>query len=151
MRVERRDWDDAAAVALRDAQRAEIAERYGTWESEPGVAPSATDITVFLVAETADGESVGCGGLRYLGDGEAEIKRMYVRPEHRGTGVSVAVLAGLEEHGRRLGLRRLTLETGDRQPDAQRFYEREGYSRIPNFGPYEGVAESLCYAKELSA
>ena len=50
MRVERRDWDDAAAVALRDAQRVEIAERYGTPNSEPGVAPSAADITVFVVA-----------------------------------------------------------------------------------------------------
>jgi GNAT superfamily N-acetyltransferase len=151
VRVERRPWDDPAAAALRDAQRAEIAERYGTTESEPGVAPTAGDITVFVVAETAEGEAVGCGGLRRLGDEEAEIKRMYVRPDHRGTGVSVAVLASLEEHGRLLGLRRLTLETGHRQPDAMRFYEREGYARIPNFGPYEGVAESICYAKELAA
>ncbi len=151
MRVELRTWDDPAGTALREAQRAEIAERYGTTESEPGVSPSAADIAVFLVAETADGEAVGCGGLRHLGNGEAEIKRMYVRPDHRGTGVSVAVLSHLEEHGRRLGLRRLALETGDRQPDAMRFYEREGYVHIPNFGPYEGVAESVCYAKELGA
>ncbi len=151
MRVERRDWDDAAATALRDAQRVEIAERYGTPDSEPGLAPSAADITVFVVAENAGGEAVGCGGLRDLGNGEAEIKRMYVRPDHRGTGVSVAVLNSLEEHGRRLGLRRLTLETGDRQPDAIRFYEREGYVRIPNFGPYVGEPASICYAKELEA
>ena len=151
MRVERRDWDDAAAVALRDAQRVEIAERYGTPDSEPGVAPSAADITVFVVAENSSGEPVGCGGLRLLGNDEAEIKRMYVRPDHRGTGVSVAVLNTLEEHGRRFGLRRLTLETGDRQPDAIRFYEREGYVRIPNFGPYAGEPASICYAKELGA
>ena len=48
-------WDDAAGVALRAAQRVEIAERYGTDDSEPGPAPTADDITVFFVAFGDDG------------------------------------------------------------------------------------------------
>jgi putative acetyltransferase len=41
------------------------------------------------------------------------------------------------------------LETGHRQPDAVRFYEREGYSSIPKFGYYIDSANSLCFEKVL--
>lgn len=149
MKVAQYGWDDPVSRQLRNAQQAEIAERYGTTESEPGVKPSAADIAVFFVATSHDGEPLGCGGLRYLGAGEAEIKRMYVLPGHRGAGVATAILHHLEDHGRSLGWLRLKLETGNRQPDAMRFYEREGYEQIPNFGPYAGVADSVCYAKDL--
>ncbi len=44
-----------------------------------------------------------------------------------------------------LGWSRLVLETGNRQPDAIRLYEREGYVRVPNFGYYAASDYSLCY------
>jgi putative acetyltransferase len=143
------DWADPAGEALRVTQRAELAERYGTPDSEPGPAPTAADITVFFVAYTDDGEAIGCGGLRQLGPDEAEIKRMFVAPAHRGTGVSTAILGELERFGRERGWSRLVLETGREQPDAMRFYEREGYTRIPNFGHYVDSEISLCYEKPL--
>ena len=143
------DWDDPDAVALRSAQRAEIEERYGTPDSEPGPAPTADDITVFVVAHSDDGEPLGCGGLRRRDDSEAEIKRMFVTPAHRGTGVSTAILDALEGYGRERGWARLVLETGAAQPDAVRFYEREGFTRIPNFGYYVDSEISLCYEKAL--
>ncbi len=145
------DWDDPAAAALRVAQRAEIAERYGTPDSEPGIPPSAADSTVFFVAFDDDGTAVGCAGLRRLDGTEAEVKRMFVRAEDRGTGASTAILERLEEYARENGLTRLVLETGDRQPDAVRFYQRQGYARIPNFGHYIGVEASLCFGKPLVA
>ncbi len=136
------------SVLLRSAQRAEIAERYGRWDSEPGVAPTAADITVFVVAYD-DGVPVACGGIRRLDETHGEIKRMFVTPAARGTGASVAVLSALEDWAREQGWDRLVLETGTAQPDAVRFYEREGYSRVPNFGSYAGHAESLCFGKAL--
>src|SRR5665213_623536 len=144
MIVEDVAWDAAEAVALRNAQRVEIADRYGTPDSEPGQAPSAADITVFLVVRTDDGSAIGCGGLRQLDEVSGEIKRMYVSPKHRGSGAADAVLLALQEHARSLGWTHLQLETGDRQPDAVTFYRRHGYERTPNFGAYAGVAESLC-------
>ncbi|MET1044952.1 MAG: GNAT family N-acetyltransferase [Microbacteriaceae bacterium] len=141
-------FEHADSTMLRAAQKAELAARYGTPDSEPGIAPSATDITAFFVAYE-DGMPAGCGGLRKLTDDEAEIKRMYVTPAHRGTGISVAVLEALETFGRETGLVKLVLETGTLQPDAMRFYEREGYVRIPNFGPYVGELLSVCYEKTL--
>jgi putative acetyltransferase len=141
-------WDHPDSEKLRAAQQAEIAIRYGTPDSEPGPKPSAADITIFFVAYDSD-EPVGCGGLRQLDDQHGEIKRMYVVPHRRGAGVSTAILAHLEDEARRRGWERLVLETGDEQPDAVRFYEREGYTRIPNFGYYAESALSLCYEKRF--
>jgi GNAT superfamily N-acetyltransferase len=143
------EWDHPASISLRAAQRAEIEERYGTPDSEPGPAPSGDDITAFFVAFNDDGLPLGCGGVRQLSETEAEVKRMFVRPESRGSGVSTAVLARIEEYGRERGWQRLLLETGDRQPDAVRFYTREGYEPVPRFGYYADSESSLCFAKEL--
>ncbi|WP_245981762.1 GNAT family N-acetyltransferase [Frondihabitans australicus] len=153
--VEDRPWTDPEGAHLRCEQRAEIAIRYGTDDSEPGVKPTAADIAVFLVA-TLDGKPIACGGLRELhGDdalvGDAEIKRMFVRSPNRGSGASVAILRGLEKHALERGWTRLVLETGTAQPDARRFYEREGYTPIERFGYYQGNADSICYGKTLTA
>jgi len=149
MRVVEVDFDNPAAAALRQAQRDEIAIRYGRPDSEPGPAPTADDITAFFVAFDENDNPLGCGGLRQRSDTEAEIKRMFVAPEHRGSGVSTAILQRLEQYGRERGWARLVLETGDQQPDAIRFYTREGYERIPNFGYYVDSSYSLCFAKPL--
>ncbi|MFT2019573.1 GNAT family N-acetyltransferase [Streptomyces sp. 796.1] len=142
-------WAHPDAVALRARQRAEIAGLYGTPDSEPGPAPSAADSAVFLVAYGPGGAPVGCGGLRALGAGVGEVKRMYVVPDRRGTGVAGRLLGGLEEWARGRGWGALRLETGDRQPAAVRFYTRCGYVRIPNFGPYAGGNASWCFERRL--
>lgn len=146
--LEQVDWDDERAVALRAAQQAEIALRYGTPDSEPGPAPTAADITLFLVASRG-GEPFACGGLRRLDERHGEIKRMYATPEARGTGAAVAVLRELESRARALGWERLVLETGFAQPDAMRFYEREGYLPIPLYGYYADSTDSVCYERRL--
>lgn len=142
-------FDSADATMLRDAQQAELDLRYGSDDHEPGVSPSASDVPVFVVARDAGGTPLGCGGLRVLDDTSAEIKRMYVVPAARGTGVSVAVLRAVEQEARALGLRDLLLETGTEQPDAVRFYEREGYHPIDLFGAYVGSTQSVCFARAL--
>jgi GNAT superfamily N-acetyltransferase len=145
------DWDEPDAEALRNAQRAEIMARYGTADSEPGPAPSAEDIILFLVAYDDDGVTpIGCGGLRGIDATHGEVKRMFVVRDRRGSGVAPLILRALEERAARdLGWDRLVLETGDQQPDAIRFYEREGYSRIPNFGHYVHSTNSLCFERAL--
>jgi putative acetyltransferase len=145
------DWDDAGAVALRAAQRVEIAERYGTDDSEPGPAPTADDIAAFYVAYDDDGTPVGCGGLRRIDETHGEIKRMFVAPSARGSGVSTAVLDRLERFGLESGWSRLVLETGTEQPDAIRFYTREGFTPIERYGYYVDSDDSLCFEKTLVA
>jgi putative acetyltransferase len=104
---------------------------------------------VLLVARVG-GEPVGCGALRRLDPGTAEIKRMYVAPPARGTGVGGRILAELERHARSLGIRRLVLETGELQASAVRLYERAGFARIPCFGEYAAAPLSLCMGKDLT-
>ena len=102
----------------------------------------------FLVAYL-DGRAVGCGALRRLEGGMAEIKRMYVRPEARRRGVAVATLAELEAEARRLSVARLVLETGPRQPEAIALYRREGFSETAPYGEHEEHPLSVYMAKPL--
>jgi GNAT superfamily N-acetyltransferase len=103
----------------------------------------------FFVAYLGD-EPVGCGAVRRIEPGVAEIKRMYVAPAARGRGVGRQVLTELEAEARRLGAARLVLETGPRQPEALALYSRAGFVEIPNFGEYAGCEFSVCMAKELN-
>ncbi len=130
-------WDSADGLRLRCAMQAELAARYNMpdQETEP---PTAETISVFLIARDPGGDATGCGALRLLGYGTAEIKRMYVTPHARGTGVATRILRALEDHARRHGVGALVLATGVKQPDAIRFYERKGYQRIDGYGPYPG-------------
>ena len=141
-------WSHPDGVALRAAQEAEIRDRYQADEPEPGVHPSAADMTSFFVAYV-DGQPAACGGVRAIDDRHGEIKRMYVVPERRGSGLAPAILATLEDDARARGWNRLVLETGTGQPEAVRLYEREGYHSIPLFGDYIGETTSLCYEKVL--
>jgi GNAT superfamily N-acetyltransferase len=101
----------------------------------------------FVVARTQEGVAVGCGAFRPLGEGIAELKRMYAKP---GTcGVGHAVLAHLEREAAEIGYQQLWLETRLVNERAIAFYERHGYRRIPNFGKYSGNEEAACFAKSL--
>ena len=147
--IEQRPWHDPDGEALRAAQRAELDLRYGSDDHEPGTPPSAADIDLFLVAVDGTGRPIGCGALRRLDRASAEVKRMYVTPESRGSGVATAILHGLEERARSRGWTTLRLETGTAQPDAIRFYEREGYRQIPLYGAYAGSDLSVCYERAI--
>lgn len=147
--IEERAWDDPAGAALRAAQRAELDARYGCEDHEPGAPPSAADIDLFLVAVDPDGDALGCGALRRLDPASAEVKRMYVTPAARGSGVATALLRALEAAAVHRGWTTVRLETGTAQPEAVRFYEREGYRSIPLFGAYQGSTLSLCYERNL--
>lgn len=104
---------------------------------------------VFLVARI-DGSAIGCAALRRLDSGTGEIKRMYVAPDFRGRGVARRILGELERCARILGLRRLVLETGDRQHEAIRLYGAAGFLPIPCFGEYVHSAASRCMEKHLA-
>lgn len=148
-------WADPAAVALRAAMAREMEHRYADRLAEPGgrdmtttVGVDAGGVAYVAVARTGQNRPVGHAALRW-NDGDLELKRMYVSPSHRGTGVSVALLTAVEDAARGLGGRRIILQTGDRQPDAVRLYERAGYTRIPVFPPYERLTFSTCMEKVL--
>jgi GNAT superfamily N-acetyltransferase len=78
---------------------------------------------------TANDEVVGCIGLHRLPQlhESGEIKRLYVRPGHRGQGVAEALLMELEGYAAQHGNKALYLDSKDDLESAIRFYRRHGY------------------------
>jgi GNAT superfamily N-acetyltransferase len=145
-------FDSPDVRALTEAQQEEMRGRYAG-EADIGPTRDASMFVepdgVFLVVRDEDGRAVACGGIARFDDTRAELKRMYVIPERRGTGLGRRVLVELEEHAARLGYGGIVLETGDRQQEAVGLYESYGYARIPCYPPYDSRALSLCFEKRL--
>jgi GNAT superfamily N-acetyltransferase len=144
-------WDDPVVQQLTCAQQIEMRDLYDG-DIEPGVKPSASDIAVVLVARDDDGTPVGCGALRPLEPGAAELKRMYVVPAARGRGISRLLLVALEAEAAARGWTTLRLETGNRQPAAVGLYTAAGYRPTEAFGHYVGddTDDSLYFARVLA-
>ena len=102
-----------------------------------------------VVVAYAENEAVGCGAFKPYADRTVEIKRMFVRPEFRGQQIAQLILSELEVWASEVGAVSCILETGYMQPEAIRLYQRSGYERIPNYGQYVGVENSVCMQKIL--
>lgn len=94
-------------------------------------------------------QPVACGAIRAFDPDAVEVKRMFVLPEHRGRGIAAAVLSELETWASQLGYVRCILETGKKQPEAIRLYQKSGYQIMPNYGQYAGVENSVCMEKTI--
>jgi putative acetyltransferase len=96
-----------------------------------------------------DGKALACGAIKKMDENSMEVKRMYTDEASRGKGFAKKVLTELEEWAKELGFEFCVLETGKRQPDAIALYEKCGYQKIPNYGQYIGIENSVCYQKPL--
>ena len=96
-----------------------------------------------------DGIAVGCGAFKPFVPDQVEIKRMFVKKELRGKGISKKILAELENWAMTLGYRSCVLETGKKQVEAIQLYTGAGYSIIPNYGQYSTIENSICFEKSL--
>lgn len=81
---------------------------------------------------------VGCGALKFHGDGPAELKRMWVAESARGMGVGRRLLADLEDRAAHRGVGTLRLETNRTLNEAISLYRSAGYVEVPAFNdePY---------------
>ena len=93
--------------------------------------------------------AVGCGAIKSFDAESMEVKRMYVNPEYRGGGIAQQILEELEKWTQELGYKCTILETGKRQVEAVRFYQKSKYKIIPNYGQYQGIENSICFQKRL--
>lgn len=96
-----------------------------------------------------DGAAAGCGGVRFCGSEYGEIKRMYIRPDYRGQGLSKLMVQHLEAYTHAQGVRTLRLETGILQYDAIGLYRCMGFVEIRHFGAYWDDPLSLFFEKQL--
>lgn len=91
----------------------------------------------------ADGAPAGCIASRAAGEGAWEVKRLFVRPEYRGRGVSKALLAALEAEARRSGCRALTLDTRITLEPAVSLYRASGFAITYREGLYIRMEKPL--------
>ena len=142
-------YDDPVAQQLIEEVQQEYVVRYGGRDDavvEP--AEFAPPLGLFLVAEV-DGVPAGCGGWRVHGDGEVEVKRLYVGAGFRRRGLAALLLTELERTAAAAGYRRLVLNSGDRQPEALALYARSGYSPVPGYGVYADSPTAVFLGKDL--
>ena len=148
--IEAIDPRDSVAMALIAALTEELMRLYQDEDGSGNFA--AADVLVprsaFLIGSLG-GSPVACGAYRPMSPNVAEIKRMYVEPDHRGRGLGRLILLDLEMRSRRDGYSRVRLETGTLQPEAVRLYEKSGYHRIVCYGNYVGNTRSICFEKVL--
>ena len=104
---------------------------------------------VHLVGARVAGSLVGIAGIEVQRAGLGELKRFFVRPEQRGTGVADALVAVLLVYAEACQVRLVRLETGDKQHAAQAFYRRHGFVHVPRFGPYVNSETSVCMQRPV--
>ncbi|MEP0265181.1 GNAT family N-acetyltransferase [Dokdonia sp.] len=107
------------------------------------------DVLTHCIVTYIATKAVGCGAIKTFDPTTVEVKRMYVLTSQRGKGIASQLLQALEIWAKELGNKRCVLETGIRQPEAIALYEKNGYYRIPNYGQYIGVENSVCFEKLL--
>ncbi|MEP1489095.1 MAG: GNAT family N-acetyltransferase [Algibacter sp.] len=67
----------------------------------------------------------------------------------RGKGIATLVLKELENWSNELNFKACILETLKEKPYAIKFYEKNNYKVIPNFGEYIKAENSICFEKKL--
>ena len=124
------------AAGLLDAMVAELESMYGGSDGPKGVPLGTGELAPpagrYLVGRVGP-DIVAGGGLRTIGTGIGEIKRMYVVPSWRGRGVARLLLAALEAEAATMGLVRVRLDTGPRQPGARHLYLTSGYAEVADY------------------
>jgi GNAT superfamily N-acetyltransferase len=159
-------WLDPRAARLRHAMDEEMNALYASLaatatdeENEQVARALAVDdadiLTSILVldndndTDTDRDRAVGHTALRPHGN-SLEVKKVFVRPEYRGRGISKMLMAEVEVIAHEQGVTSLVLQTGNRQPEAIALYLAVGYREIPVFAPYDVMDVSVCFGKELA-
>ena len=109
-----------------------------------------TDKIKHVIVAYKNEQPISCGAIREYSPTIMEVKRMYTLPESRSKGIATKVLNELEKWASELSYHKCVLETGKRQPDAIRLYQKNGYKPIHNYGKYVEMENSVCFEKEFT-
>jgi len=98
------------------------------------------DGAMFLAQD--DSHSLGCIGLRRFSSGAGEMKRLYVLPEARASGIGGLLVRAVIREAGSLGYRRLLLDTLPTMAEARALYSRLGFVSIAPYrvNPVAGTA-----------
>ncbi len=120
----------AAWLAVRSCSRnvkREVAELPGHYGPPDGC----------LLLARQNGQPAGCVALRRFDDDKCEMKRLHVRSAYRGRGIGKALAAEIIAEARRLGYRKMRLDSiADRMKEAVSLYRALGFREIPPYGDH---------------
>ncbi|MBS2097749.1 GNAT family N-acetyltransferase [Carboxylicivirga linearis] len=148
MQIKRTHAEDPDFIELVRLLDADLAKRDGD-EHAFYAQYNKIDNLKYVVVIVDKDKPISCGAIKHYDEISMELKRMFTLPTVRGKGVASLVLQELEIWTTQLGYSRCILETGIRQPEAIALYNKNGYSLIPNYGPYINVEDSRCFMKEV--
>ena len=123
-------------LAIRDGEDHQFYARY-----------NKIDNIKYAVVAYIDSKHVACGAIKEYDENTVEIKRMFTLYDFRGKGIASIILAELEKWAKELSFEKCILETGKKQPEAIRLYNKNGYKLIPNYGQYANAENSVCFEK----
>ncbi len=88
-----------------------------------------------------DSSPVGCIAIRPISQDICEMKRLYVSPEKRGTGIGRKLVSELIIEARKKGYRKMRLDTLSRMKEAVSLYKSFGFTPIPpyRYNPLKGA------------
>ena len=94
-----------------------------------------------LLLARDDGVLLGCVAVRRLDDSVCEMKRLYFRPVGRGLGLGRRLAEAAVSAGRRLGYRRMVLDTLEGMVEARGLYASLGFEEVAGYyaNPLAGV------------
>jgi GNAT superfamily N-acetyltransferase len=129
--------ESSGAQSVYQAAIDELNRRYGADDKEwqLDLNEFKAPLGLFLVARV-DTHPAGCVGVRSIADPNdhlGEVKRLWVRPDLRRSGVAAALMADIEARARAVGYQQLYLETGEAQPEAQALYPKLRWIQVQDF------------------
>jgi GNAT superfamily N-acetyltransferase len=101
-----------------------------------------------LYLALVDDSPAGVAGLKPVSATMAELKRLFVRPAHRGAGLGRRLIDQVITDARLLGYQTVVLETADFMTGAHRLYRSVGFRHTERFDGAEGAAHGVA-AHEL--
>ena len=101
-----------------------------------------------LYLATVEGEVAGCIALKYVDEKTCELKRLYVKPEFRGNQIAEALVDQIIDDAKKIGYKKIQLDTLPFLKSAIHLYERYGFYKIL---PYNNspMKNSLYYRLDL--
>lgn len=134
MRLEEVAPGDPRLINCHQAYFAEISERFGV-VFDPGAGdPERSEIARQWDLILLDGDRpVGCGSLRDLGSGIAEVKRVWISREVRGRGAASIIMDRLEARAEAERFSAIRLDTNRTLTEAKALYQKRGYREIERY------------------
>lgn len=147
----RQEWDEVIRllVAYRDEFNNDAC--FSSFEAEMAHIESLYAqeglLKLIAVSET-DGEIVACIAYRTFEPGVAEMKRLYVKPAHRGRHLGRILAETIIAIARQRGFDKIILDTMVEMKTAQQLYHQLGFTIMPPYD-HQNPERIVCYEKKL--